>query len=123
MASPDRRWLLAVLLGTGLAACGDRASDDAITRERYVDLYVRILRAASAAPDSTAAAESVRVILRDANVSADQLDAFGQRHADDPEYLSDVWGQIERRLREGPGPDSIGDGSATRAPRSQRPVG
>jgi hypothetical protein len=108
-----RRALGAILaLGALLSvdACGRDGPDQAlgISRQEYVDTYVEILLAAQVAEDSVAASESARAILARRGLTEDDLLEFGRRHMDDPEYLAEVWTEIEERLREPGRPDSLG---------------
>lgn len=84
-----------------LAACGRGELDGGtgIDRQEYVDTYVEILLAAEIAEDSSAATESARAILARRGLTEDDLLEFGRRHADDPEYLAEVWLEIEERIR------------------------
>ncbi len=93
-----------VLLGTLLAvpACEPEVKAGPIDRARYVEVYVELLRATDAAPDSAAAADSVRAILERRGVSEEDLLEFARRRASDPQYLADVWLDIENRLRSRP---------------------
>lgn len=108
-----RRALGAVLaLGAllSLPACpdGEPRHDTGISRQEYVDTYVEILLAAELAEDSIAATESVRAILARRGLTEDDLLEFGYRHTDDPEYLAEVWSEIEERIRYPEGVDSVG---------------
>ncbi|UCC74389.1 MAG: hypothetical protein JSV86_07480, partial [Gemmatimonadota bacterium] len=84
-----------------LAACGRGELDwgTGIDRQEYVDTYVEILLAAEIAEDSVAATESARAILARRGLTEDDLLEFGRRHMDDPEYLAEVWTEIEERIR------------------------
>lgn len=84
-----------------LAACGRGEIDGGIgiDRQEYIDTYVEILLAAELAEDSVAATESARAILARRGLTEDDLLEFGRRHADDPEYLVEVWTEIEERIR------------------------
>jgi hypothetical protein len=91
-----------------LAACGSGESDQetGIGRQEYIDTYVEILRAAEVAEDSVAATEAARAILARRGLTEDDLLEFGRRYSEDPEYLVEVWREIEERLREPERPDS-----------------
>lgn len=108
-----RRALRAVLaLGAllSLPACrdGEPRHETGIGRQEYVDTYVEILLAAELAEDSIEATESARAILARRGLTEDDLLEFGHRHADDPEYLAEVWSEIEERIRYPEGVDSVG---------------
>ncbi len=104
-------------LGTGLAlsalfiaaACRGRAADG-ISRELYIDTYVEILRTADKAPDSLAAFDSARAILERRGIGEQDLLDFARQHIRDADYLSEVWLEIERRLKAPP------DSAPKRAP-------
>jgi len=99
---PDRVLGAALLLGTllALAACGrESAPADPISREEYIDLYVEILRVADESPDSVTASERAVAILTQRGVSEEDLLAFARNHSDEPEYLVELWSEIEERLR------------------------
>ena len=82
------------------AACErESAPADPISREDYIDLYVEILQVADESPDSVTASERALAILAQRGVSEDDLLAFARNHADDPEYLVELWSEIEERLR------------------------
>lgn len=85
------------------AGCGDSRESTVMTRERYIALYVEILQAADSARDTLAAFRRASEILAEHGFSHDDLDAFARRHAGDPKYLAEVWGEIEQRLRTPPG--------------------
>ena len=89
-----------------LQACRPGTEGTRVTREEYIDIYVEILRAAEAAPDSLAASDSARAILARREISEDDLLDFARQHAEDPEYLANVWLEIETRLRNPEGQDS-----------------
>jgi hypothetical protein len=91
--------VLALGLLIALQACRPGTEGTRVTREEYIDIYVEILRAAEAAPDSLAASDSARAILARREVSEDDLLDFARQHAEDPEYLANVWLEIETRLR------------------------
>jgi hypothetical protein len=93
------------------AGCKEGGGDGStgISRETYIETYVEILRAASAAPDSFAATDSAHAILARRGLTEEDLLEFGRRYDDEPAYLSQVWGEIENRLREPEPADSVGD--------------
>ncbi len=110
----ERRALGAVLaLGAllSLAACGDGEAEreTGIGRQEYVDTYVEILLAAEAAEDSVAATESARAILARRGLTEHDLLEFARRYMDDPDYLVEVWREIEEQIRSPEGADSVGE--------------
>ena len=103
----------ALALGTllSLEACG-RERETTISRERYVDVYVRILRAAEAARDSSAATDSARRILQERGLSEDDLVEFARQYVEEAAVLAEIWGEIETRLKEPVTVDSADAGDA-----------
>lgn len=91
-------------LGTLLAfqACTSPEPRPGLTRERYIATYVELLRAVAAAPDTIAAADSATAVLQRRDVTEEELLDFARRRAEDPQYLSGVWLEIESRLRAPP---------------------
>jgi hypothetical protein len=100
-------------LGTllSLAACGDGEAEQhtGIGRQEYVETYIEILLAAEVAEDSVAATESARAILARRGLTEHDLLEFARRYMDDPDYLVEVWSEIEERIREPEGADSVGE--------------
>lgn len=91
-------WVLGTLLA--FAACqNDSAPADPISREEYIDIYVEILQVADESPDSVTASERAVAILARRGVSEEDLLAFARNHMEDPQYLVDIWSEIEERLR------------------------
>lgn len=100
------RVLGTVVLGTLLAflSCGSpqQSPQGDLTRQKYIDTYVELLRAVAAAPDSAAAADSTKAVLGRRGVSETELIDFARRRAANPQYLASVWLEIETRLRAPP---------------------
>lgn len=91
-------WVLGTLLA--FAACqSGSAPADPISRDEYIDIYVEILQVADEAPDSVTASERALAILARRGVSEEDLLAFAHNHMRDPQYLVDIWSEIEERLR------------------------
>jgi hypothetical protein len=87
-------------LGTLLFGAGCSPGEEAgISREEYIDVYVQILLAAEEARDSVHATNLANAILEDRGLTEDDLLEFSNRYVDDPEELSNIWGEIEDRLR------------------------
>jgi hypothetical protein len=109
-----------LVLGTLLASAACRresAPADPISRQDYIDLYVEILRVADESPDSVTASERALAILTQRGVTEHDLLTFARNHADDPEYLAELWSEIEERLRN-PEP---ADSAETTEPESAEP--
>lgn len=83
-----------------MTGCGSSTDAATVDREEYIELYVELLRVSAAAEDSAEAARLRGQVLTRAGRTPEDLSAFVGRHADDPDYLADVWSEIERRLRE-----------------------
>lgn len=99
-----------MVVGTLLAfaACqGDSSPADPISREEYIDIYVEILRIADESPDSVVGSERALAILAKHGVSEEELLSFARNHIDDPQYLVEVWSEIEERLRNPEPADSV----------------
>ncbi len=91
--------LLAAVLSVA-GACRSFEDEAPLDRERYIDIYVEILRARAGAPDTAVAVDSTTAVLARHGVTEDDLDEFAWRHADDPGFLASAWGEIATRLRE-----------------------
>ncbi len=91
--------LLAAVLSVA-GACRSFEDEASLDRERYIDIYVEILRARAGAPDTAVAVDSTTAVLARHGVTEDDLDEFAWRHADDPGFLASAWGEIATRLRE-----------------------
>jgi len=79
------------------AACG-APSDDAIDREVFIDTYVA-LRVAALETDSQRIATPDRdSILADYSVAEGDLDYFAEVHAEDLDFMRDVWHDVELRM-------------------------
>ena len=110
-----------LVLGTLLAFAACKAQEKGpITREDYIDLYVRILTAADGATDSTAATDSANRILTERGVSEDDLLEFAERLSQDPQALADIWGEIEARLKEPAAEDTVEESEPERSPDRPR---
>lgn len=110
-------------MGTLLAfaACQrESAPADPISRDVYIDIYVEILRVADEAPDSVVASERALAILAQRGVSEEDLLAFAHNHLNDPQYLVEVWSEIEERLRNPEPADSV-DAEEPAEPESGEP--
>lgn len=90
-----------VLLGTlllGSTACGAGPRDDSMDRELFVATYVD-LRITASETDSLRLGDSEREeILTRHGVSAAELSYFAETHAEDLEFMRDVWNEVEIRL-------------------------
>lgn len=111
------RFALAVGVLLCLAACDFTTDGGALSRDDYVDVYVELLRAADAAPDSFAASDSARRILAARGLTEEDLLDYARSHADDPGHLAEAWRRIEERLRAPAPEDTAADGDTIRALR------
>ncbi|MBI4513828.1 MAG: hypothetical protein HY702_06930 [Gemmatimonadetes bacterium] len=106
---------LALALGAGNScARDDTGGPRELTREVFIETYVQILTAQAAASDSADARARRAGVLARRNVSPADLEAFARRYADDPKAMADIWGEIERRLRETPRADTLPRGDEDR---------
>ena len=94
------RWFTLALVIAGSVFSGCRSASPKLDRDAYIAINVEILRVAAEAPDSAAATDSARSVLARHALSETDLTEFAAYHIDDPGYMADVWGDIERRLRE-----------------------
>jgi hypothetical protein len=94
----------------------DAQEEGPITREEYIDLYVRILTAGEAARDSVAATDSANRILTERGLTDEDLLEFAERLSHDPQALADIWGEIEARLKEPAEEDTVRDTDLERSP-------
>ena len=80
-----------------IAACGAR-SDDAIDRDVFIDTYVD-LRVAALETDSQRVSTPDRdSILTAHGVVAEDLDHFTNVHAEDLDFMRDLWNDVELRM-------------------------
>ncbi len=79
-----------------------------------METYVEILRAADEARDTTEASRLALEILERRGLSDEQLEAFVGFHREDPQFLADVWREIETKLRAAQ--DSAREAARTPAP-------
>jgi len=104
---PRRRRAPALLLAGLLAAgCGmpDDPADvtspaDAVDEDTFVAVFVALRRAAASAPTDEAFARDRDRILGERGVTEPDLERFIDDHAEDVQYLSEVWDRIDRTLR------------------------
>lgn len=88
-----------------VSGCGKTLERPRISRQDYVDAYVDILSATDTTEDEVMASRVAQEILERRGLSEDDLLAYTRFYDDDPEYLANVWMEIEMRLRN-PEPDS-----------------
>lgn len=85
-----------------LASCvpnADASGVEAPDEQTFVTAFVELRRAAAEERTNEAFARRREEILRTHGVTADALERFIDVHADDLDYLSDVWDRIDRTLR------------------------
>jgi len=83
-----------------LSACKRTVDRPPISREEYVEAYVEILQATDEEPDSVAASRRAQEILDRRGITQEELLGYAKHYAEDPEYLAQVWQEIESRLSE-----------------------
>lgn len=99
--------LVPTLALTSLAGCGGEAEQPPIDRETFVSTYVALRRAMVA---DTLEAGTRDSILAAHEVTADELRAWIEVQADDPEALAEVWREVLDSLTAAP--DSLTADSA-----------
>lgn len=101
-----------VLTALSVACASEEA--DTVDRDEYVDLYVELLRVSAEADDSTEAVHRRAEVLERHGRTLEELTAFAERHAADPDYMAEVWLTIERRLRADTARDGESDDTTSR---------
>ncbi len=95
--------LLAGLVAAGCGTPDDAADDtppaDAVDEDTFVAVFVELRRAAASAPTDEAFARDRDRILAERGVTEPDLERFIDDHAEDVQYLSEVWDRIDRTLR------------------------
>ena len=95
-----RRALLvavAPLLVIATAACSGGAVDT-IDREVFITTYVDLRMAALETDSARISQEARDEILQRNGVTADDLTTFAELHADDLDYMREVWNEVELRM-------------------------
>lgn len=98
-----RTLLPVVLIAVAGSACGptapaDEADDSVPDRDTFIEVYLALRRAHATAPDSAAFEAEKERILERHDASAAALGAFLRRHADDADFIADLWETIGTRL-------------------------
>ncbi|MEN8375935.1 MAG: hypothetical protein ABFS34_10845 [Gemmatimonadota bacterium] len=103
LARPRRRRALgAAPLLLLIASCSPGAGASAVEapdEQTFVSAFVELRRAAAQERTNEAFARRREEILSTHGVTAETLERFIDVHADDLDYLSDVWDRIDRTLR------------------------
>ncbi len=73
---------------------------EAIPRELFIDSYVDLRVEALQRPSGVLTAEESEPVLRRHGVTDQDLRTFIEVHARDMPYMSELWFEIERRIRE-----------------------
>lgn len=119
--------LLAGLLAAGCGTPDDPADvpppADGVDEDTFVAVFVELRRAAASAPTDQAFARDRDRILAERGVTEPHLERFIDDHAEDVQYLSEVWDRIDRTLRgeldangdpaQAPDADLEGDGGSS----------
>lgn len=87
-------------LALGVAGCG---ADDALPpgimeRETFVEVYVALRKQALGSPEAELPEEERLRILGEHDVTVEDLVTFAEAHGRDPDYMVEVWREIEGRL-------------------------
>ncbi len=69
-----------------------------------MEAYEALLRAEAAAQDSAEARQRRAWALERRNLTPQDLERFARKHSHDPEYMAELWREIEARVRE-PAPE------------------
>ena len=89
---------LALAVGGLLAACGDGADADLISRAEFVDTYVDLRVAALGGEGDTITDSARAVVLERHGVSEEDLLDFASAHGGDLVFMRGVWNDVEARL-------------------------
>jgi len=81
--------------------------NEAIARELFIDAYVDLRVEALQRPSGVLTAEESEPVLRRHGVTNQDLRNFIEVHARDMPYMSDLWSEIERRIRERMGSSTV----------------
>ena len=95
--SHSRRLVLGMLLLVNIA-CGQRPDDDSMDREVFIATYVD-LRIAAAETDGLRLSDAGREeVLTRHGISAVELSYFVEAHAEDLDFMRELWNEVEFRL-------------------------
>jgi hypothetical protein len=100
-----RRAVLATaapLLLIATVACSGSAVDT-IDREVFITTYVDLRMAALETDSARIAASDRDEILQRNGVTAEDLTSFAELHADDLDFMREVWNEVELRMDVEPG--------------------
>ena len=103
---PPRPMLIAsaFLLVLSAAGCslGDsrRDSDQAISREMFIEAYVQLRAASVRYPDGQMPLEARDSILESLNLTPEDLLTFVEVHGNEPGFMYEVWEDVNVRFRE-----------------------
>lgn len=93
--------LIPVLSVILFVACGSREGPlppDLMERDTFVDVYVALRMQALTSPQAELPEEERARILAEYDVTVEDLVAFAEAHGRDPDYMLEVWREIEERL-------------------------
>ena len=99
---PTRSYhIAATAVALALAACGGEALPETIERDAFVQTYAN-LRIAAVETDSGRIAFVTRDSILDAfGVTEDDLTLFAEVHAEELEFMRDVWNDVELLMDRG----------------------
>ena len=99
-----------------LPGCGESgtrpAEEETISRDRFVDAYVRLREAGLRAPEMEISVQTRDRILEEMQLTQDDLLRFVEVHGDDGALMLSVWEEVDSILRaasEEPGADAEGE--------------
>jgi len=77
-----------------------RGSDETISREAFVDAYVRLRSVALRHPDEEIPLATRDSILQSLDLTPEDLLEFVEVHGADPTLMHEVWGEVNQRFQE-----------------------
>jgi hypothetical protein len=94
-----RNWLRTLCPALLLLACNGAEPTTAIDTDRFVETIVELRHAAAETRGDTAAYEARKQqILRERQLSEDELRDYVAQRGRDAEHMAEVWSEINRRL-------------------------
>jgi len=90
---------LVVALLVGIGACGPSEPErPTIDREVFIAVLVDLRMAALGTPDASLPPQERARILSDHELTEEELVTFAEVHGDDPDYMVEVWREVEARM-------------------------
>ena len=98
--------LVAWAAGSVLACREPSAGTRDISRDEFIETYTALLKAEAAAEDSADARSRKAWVLERRGITQADLERFAMKHADDPDYMAELWREIEAEIRKAQAPDT-----------------